>query len=77
MSAWSKANGIKNDDIMFMSDVETKFSKGIGWTAGDRTARYALIIDHGKVVYAEKEEKPGEVTVCGNLFASSPRWLAG
>ena len=62
MSAWGKANGIKNDDIFFFSDPETKFSKSIGWNMGDRTARYAMIIDHGKVVYAEKE--PGrEVSV--------------
>ncbi|KIV91271.1 hypothetical protein, variant 1 [Exophiala mesophila] len=62
MSAWSKANGIKNDDILFLSDPETKFSKSIGWTLGDRTARYALIIDNGKITYAEKE--PGrDVTV--------------
>jgi alkyl hydroperoxide reductase 1 len=34
----------------------------LGWTNGERTARYAMIIDHGKVVYAEKE--PGkDVTV--------------
>jgi alkyl hydroperoxide reductase 1 len=39
MSAWGKANGIKNDDILFLSDVETKFSKRFGWTLGDRTAR--------------------------------------
>ena len=65
MSAWSKANGVKNDDILFLTDGETKFSKKIGWNLGDRTARYALIIDHGKVVYAEKEAGPGEVTVCG------------
>ncbi|KIV91270.1 hypothetical protein PV10_05828 [Exophiala mesophila] len=64
MSAWSKANGIKNDDILFLSDPETKFSKSIGWTLGDRTARYALIIDNGKITYAEKE--PGrDVTVSG------------
>ena len=47
---------------LFLSDPETKFSKSIGWNMGDRTARYAMIIDQGKVVYAEKE--PGrEVTV--------------
>ena len=46
-----------------MSDVETKFSKRIGWTMGERTARYAMIIDHGTVVYAAKEDSPGEVTV--------------
>ena len=63
MSAWAKANKVKNDDIMFLSDVETKFSKSIGWTVGDRTARYAMIMDHGKVVYAERETKPGDVTV--------------
>lgn len=62
MSAWGKANGVKNDEILFMSDPETKFSKRIGWVLGERTARYAMIVDHGKIVYAEKE--PGrEVTV--------------
>ncbi|KAK4944498.1 peroxiredoxin type-2 [Elasticomyces elasticus] len=68
MSAWAKANGIKNreEDILFLSDPETKFSKSIGWNLGERTARYALIIDNGKVVYAEKE--PGrDVTVSGAL----------
>ncbi|KAK2742971.1 Peroxiredoxin Asp f3 [Onygenales sp. PD_40] len=55
MSAWGKANNIKGDDILFLSDADTAFSKNIGWTLGERTARYALVIDHGKVVYAEKE----------------------
>lgn len=62
MSAWGKANNIKNDDILFLSDTGAEFSKKLGWTMGERTARYALIIDHGKIVYAEKE--PGrEVSV--------------
>lgn len=30
---------------------------------GERTGRYALVIDHGKVTYAEKESSGGEVTV--------------
>ncbi|KAI9749565.1 MAG: hypothetical protein M4579_006827 [Chaenotheca gracillima] len=64
MNAWSKANGIKNDDIVFLSDPDVKFGDSIGWTAGGRLSRFALIIDHGKVVYAEKE--PGrEVSVSG------------
>jgi alkyl hydroperoxide reductase 1 len=47
---------------LFLSDVGTAFSKKLDWTLGERTARYALVIDHGKIVYAEKE--PGrEVTV--------------
>ncbi|KAI1436922.1 Redoxin [Xylaria sp. CBS 124048] len=64
MSAWAKANGVKDDSILFMTDNEAGFSKTMGWTLGPRTARYALIIDHGKVVYAEKE--PGhDVSVSG------------
>ncbi|MCJ1445242.1 MAG: hypothetical protein MMC23_005747 [Stictis urceolatum] len=66
MSAWSKANNVKNDDILFMSDPGAEFSRSIGWTAmGERTGRYALIIEDGKIVYAEKEESPGEVSVSG------------
>ena len=66
MSAWGKANGVKNDDILFMNDPETKFSKSIGWIMGERTARYAMIVDQGKIVYAEKE--PGrEVSVSSVL----------
>ena len=47
-----------------MSDDGTAFSKSLGWTLGERTGRYALIIDHGKVVYAENEPGRG-VTVSG------------
>ncbi|MCJ1363724.1 Peroxiredoxin Asp f3 [Acarospora aff. strigata] len=64
MSAWGKANKIKGDDILFMTDPDAKFSSSIGWTQGSRTARYAMVIDHGKVVYAEKEPG-GDVTVSG------------
>ena len=71
MSAWSKANGVKNDDILFLSDDEAKFSKSIGWTNGSRTARYAIVVDHGVVKYAGKEEKMGglEVCQCAGLMA--------
>ncbi|KAI0393033.1 Redoxin [Xylariaceae sp. FL0594] len=62
MSAWGKANGVKDDSLLFMSDNEAEFSKSIGWTLGPRTARYAIVVDHGKVVYAEKEPAR-EVTV--------------
>lgn len=55
-----KANGCFAQ--LFLSDSGTEFSKSIGWTMGERTARYAIVIDHGKVIYAEKE--PGrEVSV--------------
>ena len=53
-----------------MSQLTTKqlfftdngFAKSIGWNKGDRVARFAMIIDHGKIVYAEKEPG-GDVSV--------------
>ncbi|KAM3447022.1 hypothetical protein MY3296_009107 [Beauveria thailandica] len=65
MSAWGKANNIHDEFIIFASDDDCKFSKSIGWMASpDRTGRYALVIDHGKVTYAELEPAGG-VTVSG------------
>ncbi|OJJ85227.1 peroxiredoxin family protein [Aspergillus glaucus CBS 516.65] len=56
MSAWGKANQVTNDDILFLSDPQAKFSKSIGWADDEgRTGRYAIIIDHGKVTYAARE----------------------
>jgi alkyl hydroperoxide reductase 1 len=47
---------------LFLCDSGTEFSKKLGWAMGERTARYAVVVDNGKIVYAEKE--PGrEVTV--------------
>ncbi|KAI8627838.1 Redoxin [Xylariaceae sp. FL1651] len=64
MAAWGKANGVKDESLLFMTDNEAEFSKSIGWTYGPRTARYAIVVDHGKVTYAEKE--PGkDVSVSG------------
>jgi len=62
MSAWGKAQGVQHDDVLFLSDTGTSFSTSLGWLKGERTARYALIVDHGKVIYAEKEPAR-EVTV--------------
>ena len=53
-----------------MTDVSTAFSQRIGWTKGERTGRYAMIIDHGKVVYAENEPG-GDVTVSQKTFPSN------
>jgi alkyl hydroperoxide reductase 1 len=47
------------DPQVFATDPETQFSKSIGWTMGERTGRYAIVVDHGKVVYAAKEEGRG------------------
>jgi len=47
-----------------MSEPDATFSKMIGWVGtGGRLGRYAIVVDHGKVVYAAQEEKPGSVLV--------------
>ncbi|KAI1842121.1 hypothetical protein JX265_005600 [Neoarthrinium moseri] len=55
MSGWGKANGVKDESILFVSDDGVKFSSAFGWTQGERTNRYGMIIDHGKVIYSELE----------------------
>ncbi|KOS18205.1 putative peroxiredoxin [Escovopsis weberi] len=64
MSAWAKVNYTTDDFIVFASDDGAKFSKSLGWTLGERCGRYAIVIDNGKVVYAENEPAGG-VTVSG------------
>jgi alkyl hydroperoxide reductase 1 len=65
MNAWGKVNGVKGDDILFLSDTKTFFSKEHGWPAGmgDRNGRWAMVFDHGKVTYAENEPSPKDVSV--------------
>jgi alkyl hydroperoxide reductase 1 len=65
MSAWGKANGISDDFFIFANDTDIKFSTAIGWTAGERTARYAIVVDHGKVTYAELETEKGSIAKSG------------
>ncbi|KAL3484050.1 Redoxin [Aspergillus germanicus] len=65
MSAWGKANQVTGDDILFLSDPDAHFSSSIGWANAGRTGRYAVIIDHGKVTYADIETERGAVKVSG------------
>ncbi|CAG8120262.1 unnamed protein product [Penicillium salamii] len=67
MSAWGKANRVRGDEILFLSDPEAKFSKSIGWAdeVSGRTGRYAIVIDHGKVRYAQIETEKGAVKKSG------------
>ncbi|KKA27784.1 hypothetical protein TD95_004965 [Thielaviopsis punctulata] len=55
MSGWGKANNITDDSILFMSDLDAKWSQTIGWATPPRTGRFAVIIDHGKVAYAAQD----------------------
>lgn len=72
MSGWQKVNvgGTEDDNtfVIFASDLETKLANQIGWTApGDRNGRWAAIIDHGKIIYAENETELQAVTVSGGM----------
>lgn len=67
LSAWSKA--LKNDSdgfIIFASDGNSEFAKKIGYDLdltskgmGVRNARFAMVVDHNKIVTSEKESDTG------------------
>jgi alkyl hydroperoxide reductase 1 len=63
MSAWGKANGVTDGSILFISDAGAEFSKSIGWNNNERTGRYAIVVDHGKITYAGHEGKSGTTLV--------------
>ncbi|PHH81727.1 hypothetical protein CDD82_75 [Ophiocordyceps australis] len=62
MSGWAKANGVTDDFLIFASDTDAQFSKKIGWTMGERTARYAILVNKGDVVYAGIDSDAGSTT---------------
>lgn len=47
---------------IFLSETDLALSRELGWTNGERGARYALIVDNGIIVYAEQETERGAVT---------------
>ncbi|PHH63557.1 hypothetical protein CDD81_5744 [Ophiocordyceps australis] len=59
MSGWAKANGVTDDFLIFASDIDAQFSKRIGWVMGERTARYAILVNKGNVVYAGIDSEAG------------------
>lgn len=71
MSAWGRQNNAA-DKVIFATDLGLEFSKGVGSTAdlsamgfGERTGRYALIVDNLNVVDFSAEPNPGAVEVSG------------
>jgi alkyl hydroperoxide reductase 1 len=63
MNAWGKINQANGKDVLLLSDTKTFFSKNYGWSAGmgDRNGRWAMVIDNGKITYAEVDSSPGTV----------------
>jgi len=65
MDAWRKANNVKDPSVVFASDDNSSFSRSLGWTNGPRLGRYLILVDHGKVVYADIETVKGSIEKSG------------
>ena len=68
-AAWGKANKVFNQEVLFLSDPGSEFSKSIGWSNGAQAARYAIALDNGVVVYAGKDER-GQFNVRHTVLAA-------
>lgn len=72
MGAWGKDTGASEAGITMLGDPQAQFTKAIGMEfsappAGliDRSKRYAMVVDDGKVTVLQEEENPGVCEVSG------------
>ncbi|KAF8319844.1 Redoxin [Cantharellus anzutake] len=63
MSGWGRVEGV-DDKILMLSDANAEWSAKLGLKSGERTRRYALIIDDLVVKSVGVETRPG-VNVSG------------
>jgi cytochrome c peroxidase len=70
MKAWGEATGATAAGITMLGDPESAFTKAIGMTfsappAGlvDRSKRYAMLVEDGKVTLFQAEDSPGTCEV--------------
>lgn len=70
MGTWGEATGATKAGITMLGDPEAIFTKAIGmnFTAApvgliDRSKRYAMVIEDGKVTHLHEEENPGACEV--------------
>ena len=70
MKAWGEATGASDAGITMLGDAESAFTKAIGMEfsappAGlvDRSKRYAMLVEDGKVTLLQAEESPGTCEV--------------
>ncbi len=70
MKAWGEATGATKAGITMLGDAESTFTKALGMEfsappAGlnDRSKRYAMLVEDGKVVLLQAEESPGTCEV--------------
>lgn len=69
MNAWGKSLGT-GDSVDMLADGNHEFTRAVGLTLdlsgaglGERSQRYAMVLDDGVVTYLGVEESPGEATV--------------
>ncbi|RVT82160.1 peroxiredoxin [Rhodobacteraceae bacterium CCMM004] len=72
MQAWSESTGAGKAGIAMLADPASEFTKGIDMAFSappvgfiDRSKRYAMVVDDGRVVTLHEEEGPGVCDVSG------------
>ncbi|MEL7131505.1 MAG: peroxiredoxin [Pseudomonadota bacterium] len=72
MKAWGESTGAEKAGITFLGDAEAAFTKAMGreFTAPpagliNRSKRYAMVVEDGKVTVLQEEENPGVCDVSG------------
>jgi len=70
MDAWGKSTGGADAGLTFLGDPQSEFTKTIGMDftappAGliDRSKRYAMLVEDGKVTILNEEGNPGECEI--------------
>jgi peroxiredoxin len=75
MDAWGKAQGT-DDKILMLADGNGEFTRAMGLEfdgggigLGNRSRRYAAVVDNGVITSLDVEEKPGvDVSSCDNVL---------
>lgn len=74
MHAWAQANGV-GDGILMLSDGNAEFTQaiglvldGTGFGLGQRSKRYAAIIEDGVITSLEVDETGIDLSTCSNLL---------
>ena len=79
MQTWGEASGATEAGITMLADAEAEFTKAIGMNFSappvgfvDRSSRYAMLVEDGKVSLLQVDENPGtcELSAGEGLLAS-------
>lgn len=72
MHAWGVETGADKAGILCLADGDSAFTKAIGMAFSappvgliDRSKRYAMVVEDGKVTVLNTEESPGECDISG------------